>query len=152
MLFKRATPPTPLTEREPNLLLDAEVDRLLRMGAVKPLLRLDDGDPPSEEYLLVNLAEVIDAGSRVIQLGPRIARKFEEPELLEFKGLPRAGYGIVARAGLAVGLAGHPTLKAALLDLADCAEDCMAHWPSERFVRDNRTLYRSRPEEENDND
>ena len=126
MLFTRATPPTPLTEREQTLLLDAEVDRLLRMGAVKPLLRLDDGDPPSEEHLLVNLAEVFDAGS----------------ELLEFKGLPRAGYGIVSRAGAAVGLAVHPTLKAALLDLADCAEDCMAHWPSERFVR----------EEENDND
>ena len=109
-----------------NLLLDAEVDRLLRMGAVKPLLRLDDGDPPSEEHLLVNLAEVFDAGS----------------ELLEFKGLPRAGYGIVSRAGAAVELAVHPTLKAALLDFADCAEDCMAHWPSERFVR----------EEENDND
>jgi hypothetical protein len=108
-----------------NLLLDAEVDRLLRMGAVKPLLRLDDGDPPSEEYLLVNLAEVIDARPWL-----------QSPELLEDKGLPRAAYGIVARAGRAVELAVHPTLKAALLDLADCAEDCMAHWPSERFVRE----------------
>ena len=134
MLFKRATP---LTERELNILLDAEVDRLLRMGAVKPLLRLDDGDPPSEEHLLVNLAEVFDAGSRVIQA------KGRHVLYLWHKGLPRAGYGIVSRAGAAVELAVHPTLKAALLDLADCAEDCIAHWPSERFVRD---------EEDNDND
>jgi hypothetical protein len=133
MLFKRATP---LTERELNILLDAEVDRLLRMGAVKPLLRLDDGDPPSEEHLLVNLAEVFDAGSRVIQAEGRHVL------YLWHKGLPRAGYGIVSRAGAAVELAVHPTLKAALLDLADCAEDCIAHWPSERFVR----------EEDNDND
>lgn len=150
MLFTRATPPTPLTERETTLLLDAEVDRLLRMGAVKPLLRLDDGDPPSEEHLLVNLAEVFDAGSQVIQAEGWKADHYQElfPWTLRHvlylwhKGLPRAGYGIVSRAGAAVGLAVHPTLKAALLDLADCAEDCMAHWPSERFVR----------EEENDND